>query len=131
MIRAVIFDIDGTLYDWETSIDRALRDVLPEVPTAYRDGLTNRMRQALTDYALVVRDGLVVDRKYWLLMIDPVPPWRAALPGADFELAQRVAQRFQSLLDAVPFADVQPALKALQAEYILGVLTTSPRSEEA
>ncbi len=130
MIRAVIFDIDGTLYDWETSIDRALRDVLPEVPTAYHNGLTNRMRQALADYALVVRDGLVVDRKYWLLMVDPVPPWRAALPDADSELAQRVAQRYQSLLDAVPFADVLPALEALRAKYALGVLSNSPRSEE-
>ncbi len=130
MIRAVIFDIDGTLYDWETSIDRALRDVLPEVPTAYRNGLTNRMRQALADYALVVRDGLVVDRKYWLLMVDPVPPWRAALPDADSELAQRVAQRYQSLLDAVPFADVPPALEALRGKYALGVLSNSPRSEE-
>ena len=130
MIRAVIFDIDGTLYDWETSIDRALRDVLPEVPTAYRNGLTNRMRQALADYALVVRDGLVVDRKYWLLMVDPVPPWRAALPDAEPELAQRVAQRYQSLLDAVPFADVLPALEALRAKYALGVLSNSPRSEE-
>lgn len=130
MIKAVIFDIDGTLYDWEASIDRALRDVLPEVPTAYRNGLTNRMRQALADYALVVRDGLVVDRKYWLLMVDPVPPWRAALPDADSELAQRVAQRYQSLLDAVPFADASPALEALRAEYMLGVLSNSPRSEE-
>ncbi len=130
MIRAVIFDIDGTLYDWEASIDCALRDVLPEVPTAYRNGLTNRMRQALADYALVVRDGLVVDRKYWLLMVDPVPPWRAALPDADSELAQRVAQRFQSLLDAVPFADVPPALEALRAQYAMGVLSNSPRTEE-
>ena len=130
MIRAVIFDIDGTLYDWETSIDRALRDVLPEVPTAYHNGLTNRMRQALADYALVERDGVVVDRKYWLLMVDPVPPWRAALPDADSELAQRVAQRYQSLLDAVPFADVPPALEALRGKYALGVLSNSPRSEE-
>lgn len=130
MIKAVIFDIDGTLYDWEASIDRALRDVLPEVPTAYHNGLTNRMRQALADYALVVRDGVVVDRKYWLLMVDPVPPWRAALPDADSELAQRVAQRYQSLLDAVPFADASPALEALRAEYALGVLSNSPRSEE-
>ncbi len=130
MIRAVIFDIDGTLYDWEASIDRALGDVLPEVPPAYRNGLTNRMRQALADYALVVRDGLVVDRKYWLLMVDPVPPWRAALPDADSELVQMVAQRYQSLLDAVPFADASPALEALRAEYMLGVLSNSPRSEE-
>ena len=129
-IRGVIFDIDGTLYDWEASIDRALRDVLPEVPTAYRDGLPNRIRRALADYAFVVRDGVVVDRKYWMLMADPVPLWRAALPDADSGLAERVSQRFQSLLDAIPFADVPPALEALRAQYAMGVLSNSPRSEE-
>ncbi len=130
-IRGVIFDIDGTLSDWETSIDRALHGILPEVPPAYRDGLPARVREALADYAFVVRDGQVVDRKHWLLLVDPVPPWRAALPDADPELAKSVAQRFQSLLDTVPFADVTPALETLRAEYALGVLTNSPRSEEA
>ncbi len=130
MVRGVIFDIDGTLLDWETSIDRALRDVLPEVPPAHRDGLPDRVRQALADYVFVVRDGFVVDRKHWMLMVDPVPPFRAALAGADPDLAPVLAQRFQSLLEAVPFTDVKPALEALRAEYALGVLTNSPRSEE-
>ena len=131
MIRAVIFDIDGTLSDWETSIDRALRDVLPEAPPAHRDGLPDRVRQALVDYAFVVRDGQVVDRKHWLLLSDPVPPWRAALPSADPNLAPSLAQRFQSLLDAIPFADVAPTLEALRGKYALAVLSNSPRSEEA
>ena len=131
MIRAVIFDIDGTLSDWEASIDRALRDVLPEVPPAYRDGLPDRVRQAVADYAFVVRDGLVVDRKHWMLMVDPVPPWRAALTDAEPKLAETLAQRYQALLDPAPFADVAPILEMLRAEYALGILTNSPRSEEA
>ncbi len=129
-IRGVIFDIDGTLSDWETSIDRALHDILPEVPPAHRDGLPARVREALADYAFVVREGQVVDRKHWLLLVDPVPPWQAALANADPELAPGLAQRFQSLLDAVPFADVPPALEALRAQYAMGVLSNSPRSEE-
>ncbi|MEE8137292.1 MAG: hypothetical protein V3T81_00220, partial [Thermoanaerobaculia bacterium] len=59
-IRGVIFDIDGTLSDWETSIDRALHEILPEVPPAHSDGLPDRVREALADYAFVVRDGQVV-----------------------------------------------------------------------
>lgn len=130
MIRAVIFDIDDTLLDWEASIARALRGVLPEVPPAHRDGLTDRLQQALADYAFVIRDGLVVDRKYWMLLLDPVPPWRAALVDADPELVQDLAQRFQSLLDPLPFASAQPALEALLGRYALGVLSNSPRSEK-
>ncbi len=129
-IRGVIFDIDGTLSDWEASIDRALHEILPEVPPAHSDGLPDRVREALADYAFVVRDGQVVDRKHWLLLIDPVPPWQAALADADPELALGLAQRFQSLLNPLPFADVRATLDALTAQYALGVLSNSPRSEE-
>lgn len=130
-IRGVIFDIDGTLSDWEASIDRALRAILPEVPPAHRDGLPGRVREALADYAFVVRDGQVVDRKHWLLLVDPVPPWQAVLADADPELVPSLARRFQSLLDAVPFADVRATLEALRGRYAMGVLSNSPRSEEA
>jgi putative hydrolase of the HAD superfamily len=130
MLRAVIFDIDDTLYDWESSLQRAIGNVLPEVPPAHRDGLPGRLRQALADYAFVLRDGMVVDRRYWLLFLDPTPPWRAALAGGDADLAERLGQRFRSLLEPVAFADVRPALEALRGGCALGVLSNSPRAEE-
>ena len=37
--------------------------------------------------------------------------------------------RFRELLDAVPFADVYPALEQLREHYALGVLTNGPMPE--
>ncbi len=128
MIRGVIFDLDGTLYDWETSLDRALAAISAEVPPDQRDGLPTRFRRALADYAHVVRDGRVVDRKYWLLFLDPVPPWDATLAGS--AKAKQVAERFRSLLEPVPYADARPALDELRGRYALAVLSNSPRSAE-
>ena len=130
MIRGVIFDIDGTLYDWETSLERALEGILRELPPGERPGLPARLRRALADYAHVVRDGQVVDRRYWMLFLDPVPPWNAALTGGDKEQAEGLAERFRSLLEPVPYTDARPVLEALRGDYGLGVLSNSPRSRE-
>ena len=130
MIRGVIFDIDGTLYDWETSLERALEGILREVPAAQRPGLPARLRRALADYAHVVRDGQVVDRRYWMLFLDPVPPWTAALAGGDKEQVRGLARRFRSLLEPVAYADARPVLEALRGDYGLGVLSNSPRTVE-
>jgi HAD superfamily hydrolase (TIGR01509 family) len=128
-IRAIIFDIDDTLSDWETSIERALVEAMPGVPSQKRKGLRGRLRGAIADQMFVVRDGIVVNRHYWMFLVDPVPPWRAALPGSP-EVAAVVAQRFRSLLKAVPFGDAAPALESLRSHFALGVLSNNPRSEE-
>lgn len=127
MIRAVLFDVDGTLHDWETALADALDEVLPLVPAEQRDGLPERLRQATAEYAFVWRAGTVVDRRHWLFLTDPLPPWRAALGVAAPELVQQVAEAFRSALRAVPFADAPAALEALRPSYALGVLSNSPR----
>lgn len=128
-IRAIIFDIDDTLSDWQTSIERALIEVMPDVPSEQRKGLRGRLLRAIADQMFVLRDGIVVNRHYWMFLVAPVPPWRAALPGSP-EAATVVAQRFRSLLKAVPFADAAPALESLRSHFALGVLSNNPRSEE-
>ncbi|MEX2159769.1 MAG: HAD family hydrolase [Dehalococcoidia bacterium] len=129
MIRAVVFDIDGTLQDWETMIDRALEALAPDVPPAHRDGLAQRLRATLEEQAFVRREGIVVERNHWLLLADPVPLWRAALPGADAGVVEGVANRCRALLRAAPYPDAQPALKSLQGRYAIGALSNSPYAD--
>ena len=131
MIDTVVFDLDGTLRDWEAGIAQALAELRPEVPEQYSDGLEARLADA-TDRLLVVRrDGRVVDRRHYWYAVDPLPPWRDALPGADPEVVAALATRFAELLDAVPFADVHPALEQLREGYALGVLSNGQRPDAA
>jgi len=83
VVRAIVFDLDGTLNDWETSISLALEQMTDDVPTRHRDGLAQRFRAAVDRYALVWRNHRVVDRRYWRVNVDPVPPWKVALPDVD------------------------------------------------
>ena len=43
MLRAVIFDIDDTLQDWQAAIDRALREVLEDVAPELRAAVPERL----------------------------------------------------------------------------------------
>ena len=129
MVDTVVFDVDGTLRDWEAGIARALAELRPEVPEQYRDGLEAQLADA-TDRLLVVRrGGRVVDRRPYWYAVDPLPQWRDALPGADATVVAALANRFAELLDAVPFADVHPALEQLREGYALGVLSNGPRPD--
>jgi len=129
MIESVIFDIDGTLYDWETAIARTMERLLPEAPVAERQRLPGRFQQALVEGAFTIRDGVVVDRRYWILLADPVPVWSAALPDASPDVARHLASRFRELLDPVIYPDATPCLEELRGRYRLGVLTNNPRAD--
>ena len=128
-LRAVIFDIDGTLYDWDTAIGRAMERLLPQVPSGERPGLAKRFQQALSQRAFTTRDGIVVERRYWLLLADPVPIWSAVLSGAGPDLAARLAHSFRQLLEPIVYLDAAPCLRELQGRFRLGVLTNSPRAD--
>jgi 2-haloalkanoic acid dehalogenase type II len=129
IVECVVFDIDGTLYDWETAIARTMERLLPEAPVAERERLQDRFRQALVERAFTIRDGVVVDRRYWLLLADPVPVWSAALPGASPGAASRLASRFRELLEPAVYSDAAPCLEKLRGRYRLGVLTNGPRAD--
>ena len=64
MLRAVIFDIDDTLHDWQASIDRALQEVLEDVAQELRAVGPERLQRAITTRYFVVRDGCVVNREH-------------------------------------------------------------------
>ena len=130
MIRAVLFDVDGTLFDWETAIKRSLEAVVQHAPPEDREELPARLLRAIADYTFVRRGEAIVDRRHWLLGLDSRPPWLAALPGAPAQAAE-LAERFREGLEPVAFPDARPALEALHGEYRLAVLTNSPRGEES
>jgi putative hydrolase of the HAD superfamily len=133
VISAVVFDIDDTLQDWEAAVERALRAVLPDAPPELRDELPERLRRAIEGTLFILRDGQIINREHWKLQFDSASVWRTALPDGDPNAVESLARRFQSLLDAAPFADAAPALAQLQADragYLLATLSNNPQSEQ-
>ena len=130
MIDSVLFDLDGTLRDWPAGLAQALAELRPELPEEQRDGgVEARLDAAIDEQLFVRRDGRIVDRRHYWMDVDPLPTWRAALPGIEPKALEAIATRFRELLDAVPFADVYPALEQLREGYALGLLTNGPRPQ--
>jgi HAD superfamily hydrolase (TIGR01509 family) len=129
MIDTVVFDLDGTLRDWETGVAQALAELRPEVPAQLREGLEARLAGATERRLITRRDGRVVDRAHYRYGFDPLPQWQDALPDAEPALVEVLASRFAELLDAVPFADAYPAIEQLREGYALGVLSNGPQPE--
>ena len=133
MIDSVLFDLDGTLRDWEAGIARALADLREEAPETLpeelRADLDARIRRAIDEQLVVRRDGRIVERRHYWIDVDPIPIWRTLLPDLHQRSLDELLARFRELLDAVPFADVYPALEQLREGYALGVLTNGPRPE--
>ena len=114
MIDTVVFDLDGTLRDWEPGIAQALAALRPEVPEQHRDGLEARLAETTERLLITRRDGRVVDRQHYMYWYQPLSMWQEVLPGAEPEVQEQLASRFAELLDAVPFADVHPVLEQLR-----------------
>lgn len=133
MIDTVLFDLDGTLRDWEAGITRALAELRAEEPEALpaelRDDLDARIWRAIDEQLIERRDGRIVERRHYWIDVDPIPVWRAVLPEIPQRRLDALIARFRELLDAVPFADVYPALEQLREGYALGVLTNGPMPE--
>ena len=130
MLRAVIFDIDDTLQDWQAAIDRALRDVLADLAPELRAGAPERLQRAIASRYFVVRGGCVVHREHWRLLFESGAVWKAALPELDGAVVEGVARRFQEGLAAVPYPDARPALEALREACMLATLSNNPYSED-
>lgn len=130
-VQAVLFDIDGTLFDWETAIRRSFEAALPDVPHVARDGLRQRFDRAVAHYAFIRRGDTIVDRRHWLLRVDPKPPWRAALPNVDPDRVAEIAGTFRERLEPIAFPDAEPALESLRGRLPLAVLTNSPMGEDS
>ena len=133
MIDTVLFDLDGTLRDWQSAITRALADLRDEAPEALpeelRDDLDARVWRAIDEQLVVRREERVMERRHYWIDIDPVPVWRTLLPDLHQRSLDELLARFRELLDAAPYADVYPALEQLREGYALGVLTNGPRPE--
>ena len=103
-VQAVAFDLDDTLTDWWTGIERAAAAVgAPEI--------LDRVREK----TWVRRDGVVVDRHHWRLLHEPETFMAAELVGP-----------FLAALDPPLFDDVAPALDALHGQVKLALLTNNP-----
>lgn len=101
---AVAFDLDDTLTDWWTGIERAATAV-------GEPAILERVR----DKTWVRRDGVVIDRHHWRLRYE----------AADF-MDSGLVDPFLAALDPPLFDDVIPALEALQGRVGLALLTNNP-----
>jgi len=106
--RAVAFDLDDTLTDWDTGIRRAAEAVdAPEI--------IDRVRAE----TWVRENGVIVDRHHWRVLHEP-----------DTFMAPELVEPFLAALDPPLFADVGPALEALGARMPLALLTNNPFGAE-
>lgn len=126
---AVLFDVDGTLRDHPRAVEAALEALAPEV--ARLDGASShgrRLWDAIHRYVDVLRGGRVVDRRYWMLMVDPLPAWEEAFPGAPAPLLAELALRFRTALrrTRLPYGEAEATLAALAPHYPLAVVSNGP-----
>lgn len=130
-VAAVLFDMDDTLTDWPAAIDRAIEHVLPQVPAEHRQGLRDRMWPAVEEIAFAWRDGIVVDRAYWKLVVTPEDAWQRVLSGVPADEVHVIAHEFRQHVRPTLFDDVIPTLDALKGAFRLAVLSNNPYAARA
>jgi HAD superfamily hydrolase (TIGR01549 family) len=107
-VRAVAFDLDDTLTDWWTGIERAATIV-------GEPAILERVRAEMW----VERDGIVVDRHHWRI--------RREAPAI---MAPALVEPFLGALDPPLFDDAVPVLDALRGRVALALLTNNPQGAD-
>ena len=125
-IKAISFDVDGTLWDFEGVMWRALEAALREVRRINPEGTEGLTTDYLDQAWVVERDrqwGTITDLVE--LRYDAMRRAFADIDTPDYSLAKRATDAYveERNRNNVPFDDVVPGLEALRGTYSLGTLT--------
>ena len=125
-VKAVSFDVDGTLWDFETVMRRALAEVLKELGKHDPDAA----RMLDVERMIETRERVHNELRYKITDLNEIRRRSIAqalseVGRADYELADRLFEVYIEHRDSgrALFDDVLPALAELEGRYTLGLLS--------
>ena len=132
-IKAISFDVDGTLWDFEDALARGLEAALREVRRIDPEGTEGLTVDHLDQAWVVERDrqwGTITDLVK--LRHDAMRRAFADIDTPDNHLANRATDAYleERNHNSRPFDDVVPGLEALYGTYSLGTLTNGSMRPE-
>ncbi|MXY43801.1 MAG: HAD family hydrolase [Dehalococcoidia bacterium] len=132
-IKAISFDVDGTLWDFEDALARGLEAALREVRLIDPEGTEGLTVDHLDQAWMVERDrqwGTITDLVK--LRHDAMRRAFADIDTPNKDLANRATDAYleERNRNSRPFADVVPGLEALHGMYTLGTLTNGSMRPE-